>query len=79
MTVLVFEDRGWTIATNSWSIGGKTGSNSTTIMYTWGADGISFFNSATGVAQVVFDLSPDQFVKLVQRQAINSIADLRGK
>ena len=45
MTVLLFNDRGWEVATSAWSAASKDG-QSVEVCYQWGADGISWFDSA---------------------------------
>jgi len=53
MTTLAFTHNGWRVVTNSWSAASKW-ENKTRIVYTWGPDGISFFDSR--VSTSAFDV-----------------------
>lgn len=79
MTTLIFEDRGWVVCTSSWSVGGKPGKNQQVkIVYTWGADGISIFNSATGDASCFLPYTIEQFTDILLRNR-GGIIDLRTR
>lgn len=56
MTKLIFEDRGWTVVTSAWTVASKKDSGRTELIYLWGPDGVSFFESATGTARRTVDL-----------------------
>jgi hypothetical protein len=66
MTTLVFRDRGWTVATAAWSAASKD-DKTVTICYQWGADGIGFFDTATGTARKVLEIGMTDFVARLSR------------
>lgn len=75
--LLVFNDRGWSVATSSWSVASK-GDDAITVCYQWGADGISFFDSATGIARCTFAITMVQFMRRVaEGKANGGVIDLR--
>jgi hypothetical protein len=74
MTTLVFRDRGWTVATAAWSAASKD-ETTVTICYQWGADGIGFFDTATGTARKVLPLGMTDFVGRLARAG--GMLDLR--
>jgi hypothetical protein len=75
VTVLLFNDRGWGVATTSWSAG-ATGEQSVTLIYEWGPDGISIWSGATGTSRVIVQLTMPQFVERL-KNSDNGIVDLR--
>jgi hypothetical protein len=75
MTVLVFNDRRWEVATSAWSAASKDGS-SVDVCYTWGADGVSWFDSATGNARCTLDLLMSEFLERLARA--DGVLDLRS-
>lgn len=74
MVSLIFNDRGWTVVTNAWTAASKSPGR-TTIAYTWGADGISFFDSATGTAKIEFEMDITAFINAVV--SARNVLDLR--
>jgi hypothetical protein len=75
VTVLLLNDRGWGIATSSWTAG-ATGENAVTLIYEWGPDGASFFAGATGTCRVTVELTMLQFVERLKKSD-GGIVDLR--
>lgn len=76
MTTLTFRDRGYEVVTSSWSISTKSNSKlGIDIVYICGADGISFFQGATGTARCSLPFSFDEFIQLIKG---NSFVDLRA-
>jgi hypothetical protein len=75
MTVLIFNDRGWQVATAAWSAGAK-GEKAVTICYQWGADGISLANGAIGNARCELDMTMAEFINRLRRPA-DGVVDLR--
>ncbi len=75
--ILIFEDRGWTVATASWSMGSDD-QKTTQIIYTWGADRISFFDSATGTARYTFHVPVEEFISILKAHANEGCCDLRA-
>jgi hypothetical protein len=73
MTVLLFNHEGWEVATAAWSLGAKKG-DAVTVVYQWGPDGLSWFDSATGTRHVIVNLTMDQ---LVQKLGGGGLVDLR--
>ena len=73
MTVLLFNDRGWEVATPAWSAASKDG-QSVEVCYQWGADGISWFDSATGNARTTLNISMTEFAR---RLTGGGVVDLR--
>lgn len=65
MTTLIFEHAGWEVATTSWTVAAKPGKG-VTICYQWGADGVSFFESAVGNARTTLDCTMAEFLRLIQ-------------
>lgn len=51
MVTLLFRHEGWDVVTAAWSASAKPGKN-VQICYQWGANGISFFDSATGIRRL---------------------------
>ena len=74
MTVLLFNDRGWDIATAAWSVGAKPGKQ-VSLCYQWGADGISIFDSATGISKMTLPMTMAQFSAAIASGG--SFVDLR--
>lgn len=74
MTVLVFRDRGYDVATAAWSVAAKPGKG-VRIVYVWGADQISFFQGATGDAACDLPFYFDDFIKRIKDKAF---VDLRS-
>lgn len=72
---LIFEDRGWTVATASWTAAAKR-HDEVEIAYLWGADSISWFQSATGVSRVTVTMTMTRFIALIQRNEV--FIDLRA-
>lgn len=56
MIMLIFRVGGYEVATTSWTASAKNGSG-VDIAYLWGADGVSFFDSATSTRRVAYDIS----------------------
>ena len=75
MTVLIFNDRGWQVATAAWSAGAK-GEKAITICYQWGADGTSLFDGATGNARCELEMTMAEFINRLRRPA-DGVVDLR--
>jgi hypothetical protein len=73
MTVLLFNDRGWEVATASWTAAAKQG-RPVQIAYTWGANSVGWAASATGTSRVTLDMTMEEFVKLVRD---GGVVDLR--
>ena len=71
MPVLLFVDRGWTVATAAWTAASKD-PKKTEICYTWGSDGISFFDSATGTSRIELDMPFAEFLRRVQMAPSNN-------
>lgn len=76
MAILLFNHQGWAVATAAWSAGSKNG-DSVTICYQWGADGISFFDSATGNARCTLPINMADFTKRLARNSNSGMVDLR--
>lgn len=57
---LWIKDGDWQIITTSWTAASKN-NHSTEIAYLWGADQISVFSGATGVARLTLDVPFDLF------------------
>ena len=74
-TTLIFKHDGWDVATASWTAASKNGS-STVICYTWGPDGISFFDNRVSTARIEYVLPFDHFLSLVRK---GGIVDMRGR
>jgi hypothetical protein len=75
VTVLLFNDRGWGVATSSWSVG-ATGENAVTLIYEWGPDGASLWTHTTGTSRVTVQLTMPEFVERL-KNSDNGIVDLR--
>ncbi len=75
MAVLMFNDRGWAVATSAWSAGSKDGST-VTICYQWGEDGTSWFDNATGNARMKLNINMAEFCRRLST-ASNGVVDLR--
>ena len=74
---LYFNDRGWDVMTTAWTAGSKNGKD-TDIRYTWGADGVSFFDNSVSTAQYKIALPFNSFARYVQDcQKTGEVADLR--
>ena len=73
MTILLFNHDGWEVATAAWSLGAKVG-DPVTVVYQWGPDGVSWFDSATGTRRVTVNLSMEQ---LVEKLSNGALVDLR--
>jgi hypothetical protein len=65
MAVLLFNDRGWAVATSAWSAGSKDEAT-VTICYQWGEDGISWFDS-TGNARMKLNINMAEFCRRLSR------------
>ena len=73
MTILAFKDaQGYEVVTAAWSACVKD--DEIDVAYLWGADGISWFDSATGVCRIRFKMTMSQFLSS-QR---NGMIDLRS-
>ncbi len=68
MSVLHFHDGSDEILTSSWTA--RPTKRGTEIAFTWGASGISFFDSATGVYRAELSISFSKFAQLVGRGGI---------
>jgi hypothetical protein len=78
MTTLIFNDRGWTVATAAWSAGAK-GDHDVRICYAWGADGVSWFDSATGIASVDIHIGIEAFIAALDGRAIIDLRTLTAE
>jgi hypothetical protein len=76
MTTLIFEDRGHEVVTSSWSVAAKPG-KSVQICYAWGADALSWFDSATGLASFDLEMTMEQFISRITKGG--PVVDLREK
>jgi hypothetical protein len=70
---LLLNHEGWEVVTAAWSAAAKPG-DKVQVCYQWGADRLSWFDSATGIARVGLNLSMAEFLRLVQR---GGVTDLR--
>lgn len=78
MTLLIFEDRGWTVATSSWTVGGKTNRGSCRLIYQWGPDGYSWTDTRVSTASLAFDnMSADQLIRWIKTNTTDGRCDLR--
>lgn len=73
MTTLILQHGGWEVATAAWTAAAKPG-RSVSICYQWGADGISWFSSATGISRVTLHIDMADFLKLTAK---GGLVDLR--
>jgi len=60
--ILTFEVKGVTIVTNSWTVR-DNGAKGVIVCYIWGADDVSFFDSATGTSRAYLAMSIQEFTK----------------
>lgn len=74
MTVLLFNDRGWEVVTSAWTAAATPG-NTVQICYQWGADHISFFQSATGISRIDLPIDMTTFLKAISE---GGVVDLRS-
>lgn len=77
MPVLLFLDRGWEVATNAWTAAAKASNRNVTICYRWGADGISFFDSATGNSKTELAITMEEFTRRIAKHTNGGICDCR--
>lgn len=75
MTTLIFFDRGYEVMTAAWTAAACPGKK-VRICYAWGADGISWASSATGISAVDLDIDMDEFRRKV---ADKGLVDLRAE
>ena len=75
MSIIIFEDRGWLIATSSWTIGGK--GKKSRLIYEWGPDSISWFDGAVSTCVVHFDIPANELINIIRDRTRNGICDLR--
>lgn len=69
MTTLVFENKGWTVATSAWSAASKTKGTST-LCYAWG-------QLTGGVAQIELPIDVETLLSIIARGA--PLVDLRSE
>ena len=74
MTTILLRDRGWEVMTSAWTAASK--SAQLEIAYVWGADGISWFDSSTGVSRVTLNISMQGLTERVESWG-SSLVDLR--
>jgi hypothetical protein len=65
----------WEVLTSAWTAAAKP-DRRVELVYVWGPDGISLFQSATGTERITLNLSMPDFLSLVERSG--EIVDLRG-
>lgn len=75
MKAIIVNKGGWEVVTASWTAAAKPG-RAVEIAYVWGADGVSFFQSATGVERVTLNITMQEFLSVMHQDT--SIIDLRG-
>jgi hypothetical protein len=73
---LFFNDRKYEVVTSSWSVAAKPDANYITVCYSWGADGISWFDSATGVSSCELMLRMEEFVKRISKGGVIDLRDV---
>jgi len=76
MTTLIFNDRGWTVATAAWSAAAKKNGD-VRICYAWGADGISWAQSATGISSVEIEVTMDALVLALDGRPVVDLRQLQ--
>jgi hypothetical protein len=74
MKAIMVNKGGWEVVTAAWTAAAKPG-RVVEIAYVWGADGISFFQSATGVERVTLNIDMQSFLSVMHQGT--AIIDLR--
>jgi hypothetical protein len=78
MATLAFTHNGWRVITSSWSAASNK-SDRTRIVYVWGPDVISWFDSATGTASFELYMSIGEFERLVATQSFVDLDKYFGR
>lgn len=77
MSALLFNHDGWEVLTSAWTVAAKPG-NQVQICYQWGADWISWVDSATGIRRINLNVTMSEFVGAVSKGGIVDCRQMQG-